>query len=223
MAKNYGIGKVAIGLVAGAAIGLLGGMKLNRPSDALPQRANPVYTQEQAPNSLEGQPFYDAVQRAEAERLSHPSAVENRLASRGIANLNVGLDIVSQLYRAAPELTSQLDRLTGCLSDNKQFWRGVGVYGLPSSAFGEGDLDIDTCLKEWYGGKDRRQLWILDYNVDQAKKNPGTLGPGGLERLLKEQSLLRGKIFGHEEPLLTEDDLQKMLDEQMLEGSYNDK
>ncbi len=223
MTKNYGIGKVAVGLVAGATLGLLGGLNLNRPSDALPQRANPVHTQEQAHNNLEGQPFYEAVQRAEAERLSHPSSVENRLASKGIANLNVGLDIVSQLYRTAPELTSQLDRLTGYLTDNKQLWKGVGVYGLPSSAFGESDLDIDTGLKEWYGGKDRRQLWILDYNIDQAKKNPGTLGPEGLERLLKEQSLLRGRIFGHEEPLLTENDLQKMLDDQIMEQGYNDK
>jgi hypothetical protein len=223
MTKKYDIGRIAISLAAGVALGFLGRASMDSPSDALPQRKNPVYAEGQVQNPFEGSQFYDAVQRVEAERLSHPSAVENRLATKGIANLDVGLDIISQLYRTAPELATQLDHLTERLTDNKQSWRGIGVYGLPSSAFLEGDLDIDTGLKEWYGGQDRRQLWMLNYDVDQAEKNPGTLSSGGLEKLLKEQSLLKEKIFGIEEPMLTEDDLQKMLNEQIREGNYRDK
>ena len=226
MTKKYSNSRISMALaagVAGVAIGFLGRAPMGSPSDAFPQRKNPVYTEGQVQNPFEGSQFYDAVQCVEAERLSHPSAVENRLASKGIANLDVGLEIISQLYRAAPELATQLDQLTERLTDNKQSWRGIGVYGLPSSAFLEGDLDIDTGLKEWYGGQDRRQLWKLDYDIDQAAKNPETLGSGGLENLLKEQSLLKEKIFGIEEPMLTEDDLQKMLNEQIREGNYRDK
>ena len=223
MTKKNKIGQVAVGLAAAATLGFLGGIYTPRPAEALPSQPIPTYAQDPAQNQFMGQPFYDAVQRAESERLSHPSAVENRLASRGVTNVDAMLDIVSGLYEFSPGVATQLDNLTERLTDSKKFWQGVGVYGLPSSAFSEGDLDIDTGLKEWYGGKERRQLWMVDYSIGQAKKNPGKIGPGGLERLLEEQSFLRSKIFGQEEPLLTEDDLQGMLNEQIRDGKYNDK
>ena len=207
MAKNNNIGKVVAGLTAAAALGFMGGKYSNNsPIDVTP---TPLISQEPY------QEFNEAVIRSETERLSQPYAVENRLASQGVENIDNMLEIVSGMY-AVNTNTEGLDDLTRILTENKQAWKGIGVYNFQGSPFGEGDLDIDTGIKEWYGGEDRRNLWIIDYDIGLDKNKPR------LEELLKKRSTLRERIFGPEVKSLGQNDLQKMLEEGIRENSYNE-
>ena len=218
MSKKYNIGKIATGIAAVGVLSFLGG-RYSKNTPHMPEPSAPVY----AEDPFQGPAYNESVLRAETERLLDPSAVENRLALRGVADSDAMQDIVSHLYRVIPDAGDQLDSLTRLLANNKKAWQGIGVYTLPSSPFREGDLDIDTGLKEWYGSPKQRELWVTDYDIIQAEQNPGTVSAEHLKELLDRRRSLRQTIFGKEEPLLNESDLQGMLDEQMRDGIYDDK